>query len=294
VCIYTYTITLGKERKQQMESGIDDTINWVTGSLGNYPLPELVIGQSEPKTESFKPDAVDLDKVRVQQSDLLKPILMDIARYGLNYAYKKELNPHDGDHVNYKYTTTKHPKKVIIVGAGMAGLSAGYELSKVGHDVEILETQTRFGGRVKTFGEKEGFAKHCYADGMKCILYSHHMPAYVSLGGAMRLPGKVHSKVKEHFLTDYYVTTEFGLRTLPFNNSDDGAWLKFYGDKKIKVSGKYTATRANQTQCVSCLPNTITSACLHACLYTEVINFNIANVASYIAFSPVKLFKTSV
>ena len=47
-----------------MESGIDDTINWVTGSLGNYPLPELVIGQSEPKTKSFKPDAVEYKDFR--------------------------------------------------------------------------------------------------------------------------------------------------------------------------------------------------------------------------------------
>ena len=156
---------------QQVGSSSDDTINWVTGSLGNYPLPELAFGQSKPRTESFKPDTVDLDKVRVQQSDLLKPILMDIAQFGLNYAYMKKLKPRE-QHDQYKFTTTKHPKKVIIVGAGMAGLSAGYELSKVGHDVEILETQNRFGGRVKTFGEKEGFAKHCYSDGMKCIFCS--------------------------------------------------------------------------------------------------------------------------
>ena len=152
---------------QQVEPGSDEIVNWITGSLGNYPLPELDI---EPSTKRIKPDVVDLDKVRVQQSDLLKPILMDIARFGLNYAYKKELNPRD-EHDRYKFTTTKYPKKIVIVGAGMAGLSAGYELSKVGHEVEILETQNRFGGRVKTFGEKEGFAKHCYSDGMKCMKY---------------------------------------------------------------------------------------------------------------------------
>jgi len=90
---------------------------------------------------------------------------MDIARFGLNYAYKKMFKAY-GDYKGDKFTSTKNPKKVIIVGAGMAGLSAGYELSKVGHDVEILEMQTRLGGRVKTIGEKEGFAKYCYVDGM--------------------------------------------------------------------------------------------------------------------------------
>jgi len=55
-------------------------------------------------------------------------------------------------------------------------------------------------------------------------------------GGAMRLPDKVESEEKMHFLTDYYIN-EFGLEILPFNNSDDRAWLKFYSKKKIRISG---------------------------------------------------------
>ena len=54
----------------------------------------------------------------------------------------------------------------------------------------------------------------------------------------MRLLDTIESKEKMHFLTDRYVTTELGLKILPFNNEDDNAWLKFYGDKKIKISGK--------------------------------------------------------
>ena len=71
-----------------------------------------------------------------------------------------------GTQPDYRYTKTDKPKDVIIVGAGMAGLSAAYELAQVGHRVQILEMQERVGGRVKTFGEKEGFAKHLYVDGM--------------------------------------------------------------------------------------------------------------------------------
>ena len=41
-------------------------------------------------------------------------------------------------------------KRVIIIGAGMAGLVAGYELARAGHDPLILEAQNRVGGRVYT------------------------------------------------------------------------------------------------------------------------------------------------
>lgn len=50
----------------------------------------------------------------------------------------------------------------------MAGMAAAYELQKVNHDVQILEMQEKrpnVGGRVKTFGETEGFAIDLYVDG---------------------------------------------------------------------------------------------------------------------------------
>ena len=75
-------------------------------------------------------------------------------------------------------------KRVIVIGAGMAGLVAGYELARAGHDPLILEAQNRVGGRVYTL---RTFAPGLYAE-----------------AGAMRIP-------RVHDLTLGYIE-HFGLR----------------------------------------------------------------------------------
>src|SRR5687768_2847405 len=81
------------------------------------------------------------------------------------------------------------PKKIIIIGAGIAGLSAGFELTQLGHQVTILEARTRPGGRVHTL--REPFADGLYAE-----------------AGAARIP-------ETHEITRKYVE-EFGLPLEPF------------------------------------------------------------------------------
>ncbi len=54
------------------------------------------------------------------------------------------------------------PRKVIVVGAGLAGLAAAYELASWGHDVTVLEAQTRPGGRVLTV--RSPFSDGLWAD----------------------------------------------------------------------------------------------------------------------------------
>ena len=79
-------------------------------------------------------------------------------------------------------------KRVIIIGAGIAGLSAGYELTQLGHQVTILEARARPGGRIHTL--RQPFADGLYAE-----------------AGAARIPD-------DHDLTLKYVTL-FGLPLVP-------------------------------------------------------------------------------
>ena len=44
-------------------------------------------------------------------------------------------------------TGTRHGTKVVVLGAGVAGLSAAYELGKAGYDCTVLEARDRVGGR---------------------------------------------------------------------------------------------------------------------------------------------------
>jgi hypothetical protein len=54
------------------------------------------------------------------------------------------------------------PKRVVILGAGLAGMVAGYELSQLGHNVTILEARMRSGGRVHTL--REPFSDGLFAE----------------------------------------------------------------------------------------------------------------------------------
>ena len=132
--------------------------------IGNEPnwsigVPGGTYGSLHMSNYANKDGLADLP---VQQIDMLKPLYMDIVRHGLPYAYEQSKDkPYQFRHVK----ASQKPKKVIIVGAGMAGLAAAYELRRAGHTVQILEMQERVGGRVKTFGEKDGFAKGLYVDG---------------------------------------------------------------------------------------------------------------------------------
>src|SRR5438309_2645348 len=53
-------------------------------------------------------------------------------------------------------------KKVVIGGAGIAGLSCAFELSRSGHEVTVLEASARVGGHVKTV--REGLHDSLYVD----------------------------------------------------------------------------------------------------------------------------------
>ena len=43
---------------------------------------------------------------------------------------------------------------IVVVGGGVAGLTCAWRLVRAGHDVEVLESETTVGGRMRS--EQEG------------------------------------------------------------------------------------------------------------------------------------------
>src|SRR5262245_46030421 len=63
-------------------------------------------------------------------------------------------------------------RKVIVIGAGLAGLSSAYELTRAGHEVTVLEARARGGGRVWTL--RDSFPEGLYAEAGATNVFDNH------------------------------------------------------------------------------------------------------------------------
>lgn len=109
------------------------------------------------------------------------------------------------------------PRKVVIVGAGIAGLVAAYEFAKLNFDVTVLEAQDRVGGRVLTVRD---FGNDLYAE-----------------AGAARISA-------DHDLTRKYVN-EFGLALMPFYPSAE-QFMRIRKGRTERVGWKKYTEAASQ------------------------------------------------
>jgi phytoene dehydrogenase-like protein len=97
-------------------------------------------------------------------------------------------------------------QRIVVLGGGLAGLTAAYELQSLGHTVTVLEAQSRPGGRVRTL--REAFDR------------------------VRALKAEPPPAERAHDLTQHYAR-EFGLRLLP--NAVPGA-RSFYHVKGQRLT----------------------------------------------------------
>lgn len=114
-------------------------------------------------------------------------------------------------------------KNILILGAGMAGLAAGYELAQRGHRVQIYEASSRLGGRIWTHRFKNG-------------QYGEF--------GAMRIPAS-------HDYSRYYVN-KFQLGLRKFINTTLESFRDFEGtlctgnDAPLKIADLFNLSRRDR------------------------------------------------
>lgn len=59
------------------------------------------------------------------------------------------INPETGQELLYPRTPAERKRKVWVVGAGPAGLTAAYEAKRLGHDVTVFEEAEKAGGQIR-------------------------------------------------------------------------------------------------------------------------------------------------
>jgi monoamine oxidase len=115
-------------------------------------------------------------------------------------------------------------RSVVIIGAGLAGLGAAYELTRSGYECTLVEARKHSGGRVLTarrgfqMQELGGLSQKCEFDEGQ----------YINLG-AWRIP-------YTHRSTLHY-TRELGVPIEILVNDNDAAWL-YFKDAKGPFAGK--------------------------------------------------------
>ena len=114
-------------------------------------------------------------------------------------------------------------KRIIILGAGLAGMSAAYELEKAGYVCELIEARERVGGRCWTV--RDG-SRRQELDGRQKI--AHFDEGLYFNPGPARIP-------QHHFSTLHYCK-EFGLEIELFANSNQAAYV--YQASRGRLSGQ--------------------------------------------------------
>lgn len=86
-------------------------------------------------------------------------------------------------------------RRIIVIGAGLAGLACSYDLYRAGYNVSLLEAKSRPGGRVRTY--RDSFADGLYAEmGAEYVdSEDHYVKNYAKEFGLSILKAKLYDGV---------------------------------------------------------------------------------------------------
>ena len=125
--------------------------------------------------------------------------------------------------------------RVLVIGAGLAGLSCAYELDRAGYNVMILEAKSHPGGRVRTY--RDNFADNLYAEmGAEYIDSSDkHVQKYCKQFDLSILPAKQYDGIYVRNRHIDMKDIKSGAANLPFDGTMKG---KLFG-QEVKYIQKW-------------------------------------------------------
>ena len=126
------------------------------------------------------------------------------------------------------FSNSTDDKRIIVIGAGLAGLSCAYELDQAGFNVILIEARSRPGGRVSTY--REPFSDNLYSEmGAEYVdssdMYVHE---YCKKFDLKVLPAKQYDGVYVKGQTSTIKGLRSGRDLLPFKGALEG---KLFGQE---------------------------------------------------------------
>ena len=126
------------------------------------------------------------------------------------------------------FNNSTDEKRIIVIGAGLAGLSCAYELDQAGYNVLLIEASSRPGGRVNTY--RETFSDNLYSEmGAEYVDSSDtHVHEYCNRFGLKVMPAKQYDGVYVKGQRMSIKGLQSGRDLLPFKGASEG---KLFGQE---------------------------------------------------------------
>ena len=173
-------------------------------------------------------------------------------------------------------------KKVIILGAGLAGMTVAYELQKLGYSCTILEARERTGGRCWSI--RNG-SKHSERD-RQTVTANFDEGQYFNAGPS-RIP-------HNHELTLHYCK-ELGVPIQVYNNVNESTY--YFAEGKGPLSGKKIRTREIHNDIRGYMSELLVKSVEHGNLDAALTKEDAQKILEYLmaegGLDPDKLYKAS-
>ncbi|MDF2963140.1 MAG: amine oxidase [Paenibacillus sp.] len=127
-------------------------------------------------------------------------------------------------------SANRNGKRIIILGGGIAGMTAAYELGEAGYDCTVLEARARSGGRIWSIRKGTTVTD---TNGVKQVARFDEGEHMYLNGGPMRIP-------QFHVTMEY--CRKFGVQIEPFNNVNEHGY--YYNENVGELSGQKIRKRA--------------------------------------------------